>query len=64
MIVMSEDEIETLVVEKKGSMDMFYRNPVAAIEKRNKEKLRQANMKEACDKNLKASYILFTFGTK
>ncbi|XP_027927787.1 uncharacterized protein LOC114184671 [Vigna unguiculata] len=36
-------------------MDMFCRNPVAAIEKRKKEKLRQANIKEACDKNLKAS---------
>ena len=34
---------------------MFCRNPAAAIEKRKKEKLRQANIKEACDKNLKAS---------
>ena len=34
---------------------MFCRNPTAAIEKRKKEKLRQANIKEACDKNLKAS---------
>jgi len=29
---------------------MFYRNSVAAIEKRRKEKLRQANIKEVCDK--------------
>jgi len=34
---------------------MFCRNPTATIEKRRKEKLRQANNKEACDKNLKAS---------
>jgi len=36
-------------------MDMFYRNPATAIEKSKKEKLRQANIEEACDKNLKAS---------
>jgi len=40
---------------RKGPMDMFCRNPVGAIEMRKKEKLRQVNIKEACDKNLKAS---------
>jgi len=34
---------------------MFYRNPSAAIEKRKKEKLKQASIKEAYNKNLKAS---------
>ncbi|ESW06639.1 hypothetical protein PHAVU_010G064600 [Phaseolus vulgaris] len=38
-------------------MDMFYRNSDAAIEKRTKEKLRQTNIKEACDQNLKASVV-------
>ncbi|XP_027905788.1 uncharacterized protein LOC114165342 [Vigna unguiculata] len=60
----SEDEVEISTTSndkgknsggRKGPMDMFCRNPAAAIEKRKKEKLRQANVKEACDKNLKAS---------
>ncbi|XP_027932739.1 uncharacterized protein LOC114188342 [Vigna unguiculata] len=60
----SEDEVEISTASndkgknsggRKGPMDMFCRNPAAAIEKRKKEKLRQANIKEACDKNLKAS---------
>jgi len=34
---------------------MFCRNPTVAIGKRKNEKLRQANIKEASDKNLKAS---------
>ena len=59
----SEDEVEISTTSndkgrnsggRKGLMDMFCRNSIAAIEKRNKEKLRQANIKEACDKNLKA----------
>ena len=71
----SADEVEIsttgndkgeIVVEKKGEMDMFYRNSDAAIEKRTKEKLRQTNIKEACDQNLKASVvnILLDLGTK
>lgn len=64
MIIMSEDEVEISTTSndkgrnssgRKGPMDMFCRNPASAIEKRKKEKLRQANIKEACDKNLKAS---------
>jgi len=60
----SEDEVKISTASndkgrnssgRKGPMDMFYRNPTATIEKRKKEKLRQANIKEACDKNLKAS---------
>jgi len=35
------------VVENKRPMDVFSRNPSAAIEKRKKEKLRQASIKEA-----------------
>jgi len=34
---------------------MFCRNPSATIEKRKREKLKQGIIKEACDKNLKAS---------
>jgi len=34
---------------------MFCRNPSVAIEKKNKEKLRKANLKEVCGKILKAS---------
>lgn len=37
---------------KKGPMDMFRRNHVLNLKKRKKE--RQANIEEACDKNLKA----------
>lgn len=33
---------------------MFCRNPPSAISKRQKDKLRQANIKELCDKTLKA----------
>jgi len=60
----SEDEVEIFTANndkgrnsggRKGLMDMFCRNPTTAIEKRKKEKIRQANIKEACDKNLKAS---------
>jgi len=40
---------------KKGPINMCFRNPSAAIEKRKREKLRQASIKEVCDKNLKAS---------
>jgi len=55
----SEDEVEISTATndkgrnsggRKGPMDMFCRNPTTAIEKRKKEKLRQANIKEACDK--------------
>jgi len=35
-------------------MDVFLRNPNAAIKKRKREQLRQSSIKEACDKNLKA----------
>jgi len=38
---------------RKEPIDMFYRNPIATIYKRKKEKLRQTNIKEACDRNLK-----------
>jgi len=41
-------------VAKKGPMDMFCRNPPSEISKRQKDKLRQANIKELCDKTLKA----------
>ena len=60
----SEDEVEIFMASndkrrniggRKGPMDMFCRNPTTAIEKRKKKRLRQANIKEACDKNLKAS---------
>jgi len=55
----SEDEVEISKTSndkgrnsggRKGPMDMFCRNSTVAIEKRKKEKLRQANIKEACDK--------------
>jgi len=60
----SEDEVEISTASndkgrnsggRKGPMNMFCRNPAVAIEKRKKEKLRQANIKETCDKNLKAT---------
>ena len=60
----SDDEIQIPIaasnvkgkknVAKKGPIDMFCRNPPSAISKRQKDKLRQANIKELCDKNLKA----------
>ena len=60
----SEDEVEISTASndrernsggKKGPMDAFIRNPNAVIEKRKREQLTQTNIKEACDKNLKAS---------
>ena len=63
----SEDEIEISTGKgkniggKKGPMDMFFRNPSAAIEKRKREKLRQASIKEAWHQFIS---ILLGFGTK
>jgi len=36
-------------------MDVFFRIPIVAIERRKREQLGQTSIKEACDKNLKAS---------
>lgn len=41
---------QNINMAKKGPMDLFCRKPETAIERRNKEKLRQANIREACDK--------------
>ena len=55
----SEDEVEIFTASndkgrnsggRKGPMDMFCRNPTTAIKKRKNDKLRQANIKEACAK--------------
>ncbi|KAJ1395980.1 Zinc finger, BED-type [Sesbania bispinosa] len=43
-------------VAEKGPMDLFCRKPETAIEKRKKEKLRQTIIREACDKEAKASF--------
>jgi len=58
----SEDEIEISTCKgrrkiggKKGPMDMFCKYRSVVIEKWKREKLRQASIKETCDKNLKAS---------
>ena len=56
----SEDEVCTASNDKrrtsggkKGPMNMVYINPTTTIKNRKIEKLRQANIKEAHDKNLK-----------
>ncbi|XP_027357050.1 uncharacterized protein LOC113866362 [Abrus precatorius] len=55
----SEDEEDTqtrsvAIGNQKGPMDLFCRKPESAIEKRKKEKLRQTNIRERCDKEAKA----------